>query len=189
MAQHALDPAYRRVSVEEFLAMDLGGAKAELEDGLIYMMVGGDAAHARIAANLIAFLMPKLRGSGCLPYGSDLAVRTEASTIRFPDVSIYCNHPADPGNDRRQLLGDPQVIVEILSPSTAMHDQRVKLEEYRGLSGLRDILFVDPETERVRLVTRSARGGWSDEWLDPGEDVPLASLNLTVPASEIFARD
>jgi hypothetical protein len=38
MAAIALDPAYRRVSVEEFLKMDFGGARAELEDGLIYMM-------------------------------------------------------------------------------------------------------------------------------------------------------
>jgi hypothetical protein len=47
----ALDPAYRRISVEEFLAMDFGDAKAELEDGLIYMMAGGNEAHARIAGN------------------------------------------------------------------------------------------------------------------------------------------
>ena len=58
MNKVALDPAYRRVTVEEFLAMDLGEAKAELEDGLIYMMAGGSETHARVAANIIGFLLP-----------------------------------------------------------------------------------------------------------------------------------
>jgi hypothetical protein len=58
MAQHALDPAYRRVEVDEFLQMDFAATKAELADGMIQMMAGGNEAHVRIAANLIAFLLP-----------------------------------------------------------------------------------------------------------------------------------
>ena len=68
----ACDSPYRRVSVAEFLEMDFGGAKAELVDGVIHMMAGGSEPHARIAANIIAALLPKLRGSGCRPYGSNL---------------------------------------------------------------------------------------------------------------------
>ena len=63
MAQHALDPAYRRVEVDEFLQMDFPGAKAELEDSVVRMMADANEAHARIAANLIAFLLPRLRGN------------------------------------------------------------------------------------------------------------------------------
>ena len=65
MASVALDPAYRRISVEEFLAMDFGDAKAELEDGLIYMMAGGSARHALIAGNIFVSLRNRPRGSGC----------------------------------------------------------------------------------------------------------------------------
>lgn len=189
MASIALDPAYRRVEVAEFLAMDLGDAKAELVDGVIFMMAGGGEAHARIAANLIAFLHPRLRGSGCRPYGSDFATRTQEHTIRFPDVSVYCNRPADPANDRKQLLGDPQVVFEVLSPSTTSNDQRVKLPEYRALPGLREIVLVDPESERVYLSYRDAQQDWTGHWLDVDEDVRLPSLDLTVPRAEIFARD
>ena len=189
MAQHALDPAYRRVEVDEFLAMDFGGARAELEDGVILMMAGGNEAHARIAANVIAFLMPKLRGTGCRPYGSDFATRTEERTVRLPDVSVYCNDPAAPGNATKQLLGDPQIVFEVLSRSTASHDQLVKLAEYRELAGLREIVFVDPQSERVRLLARAATGDWSDEWLEQGTDLFLPSLDLAIPHGELFARD
>jgi Uma2 family endonuclease len=189
MTAVALDPAYRRISVEEFLDMDFGGAKAELEDGLIYMMAGGSEMHARVAANIMIYLGSRLRGSGCRPYGSDFATRTAERTIRFPDVTVYCNDPSAPGNERKQLLGDPQVVVEILSPSTSSYDQKIKLEEYRALAGVQEIVLVDPQTERVRLVRRTGVAGWIDDWLDAGTDLILPSLDLTIPHAEIFARD
>ncbi len=184
----ALDPAYRRVAVEEFLQMDFGGARAELEDGLIFLMAGGNEAHARVAANLIAALRARLRGSGCRPYGSDLAIRTGSASIRFPDVSVYCS-PLAPGDEIRQLLGDPQVVVEVLSPSTASHDQVTKLAEYRALAGVQGIVFVDAVRERVRVVTRTGADNWSDEWLAGDADLALSSLGIAIPPAEIFARD
>lgn len=189
MASIALDPAYRRISVEEFLEMDFQGARAELDDGLIYMMAGGSEAHSRIAANIVAYLMTKLRGTGCRPYGSDFGARTGEQTVRLPDVSVYCNNPSAPENQRKQLLGDPQIVVEVLSPSTSSLDQKVKLEEYHGLAGVREILLIDPEQERVRLVSRTGPGDWTDSWLESEMDVALSSLGFTIPHAEIFARD
>ena len=76
------DPAYGKVDIDAFLEMDFGGRKAELDDGVIFMMAGGGMEHAGIAANIIAALMPRLRGSGCRPFGSDLAVKTGPQSIR-----------------------------------------------------------------------------------------------------------
>lgn len=189
MAQHALNPAYRRVEVDEFLAMDFGGARAELEDGVIQMMAVGNEADARIAANIIAFLLPGLRGTGCRPYGSDFATRTEERTVRMPDVGVYCDHPSKPENATRKLIGVPQIVFDVLSPSTASHDQLVKLAEYRELSGVREIVFVDPLTERVRLLARSSIGEWSDDRMEQGKNLRLPSLDLVIPHSESFAAD
>lgn len=185
----ALDPAYRRISVEEFLAMDFGGAKAELEDGLIYMMAGGSEEHARVAGNIMVYLAPRLRGTGCRAYGSDFATRTEEQTVRLPDVSVYCNNPSAPENARKKLLGDPQVVFEVLSPSTSSYDQKVKLHEYCALAGVREVILVDPSDERIHVVHRTASGGWNADWLAPAADLVIPSLNLTIPRAEIFARD
>ena len=107
----------------------------------------------------------------------------------FPDVSVYCNGPAAPENGHRQLIGDPRVIFEVLSHSTASHDQLVKVPEYQALEAVRDIVLVDPEREKIRLITRTQRGGWSDDWLNSGEPVPIVSLDLIMPHDEFFARD
>ena len=185
----ALDPAYRRVSVEEFLEMDFGGAKAELEDGMIYMMAGGSEEHARVAGNIMVYLAPRLRGTGCRAYGSTFATRTEEQTVRLPDVSVYCNNPSAPENARKKLLGDPQVVFEVLSPSTSAHDQKVKLAEYCALAGMREVILVDPAEERIHLVQRTPTGGWTADWLATSDDLTIPSLNLPIPHAEIFARD
>ena len=189
MTQVALDPAYRRITVEEFLRMDFGDAKAELVEGLIFMMAGALNAHNRIQMNISAYLRQQLRGSGCRPYGPDQAVRTGPTHIRFPDVSVYCGDITDPERNRDALLGDPKVVVEILSESTRENDLRFKLPEYQALAGVDVIIYVDPEAEKVRLVARLEPESWSDRWLVAGEDLHLVCLNITLPHSEIFARD
>ena len=184
MASLALDPAYRRVTVREFLVMDLGEAKAELVDGMILMRAGGSPRHAAIAANLIAALITRLRGSGCRLYGSDLAVRTGEESIRFPDVSAYCRDDIGDVMDEAKLLGVPRVVFEVLSPSTASNDQITKLAEYRRLPGLKAVVFVDPETERARVVDTSAARDAA--WLPAGSDIALPMLGISLPHSEIF---
>jgi Uma2 family endonuclease len=185
MATSPINPAYRKVEVQEFLDMDFGDAKAELVDGMIYMMSGGSRRHAAIAANLIFALMGKLRGSGCRPYGSDLAARTGPNSIRYPDVSVYCgeaNHPEDP---KAKLIGDPEVVFEVLSASTASNDQLIKLAEYRALPGVKLVVFVDPDNERVRSVDPAQES--EADWLPVGSDLALPSLGITLSHEDVFA--
>ena len=188
MASLALDPAYRRVTVDEFLQMDFGGAKAELVEGVIFMMAGAAARHNLVSVNVLLALGNKLRGSGCRPYGSAQAVRTTNDTIRFPDISVYCGSDAFSKDNKQILLGTPKIIVEVLSRSTAVNDQREKLVEYRALQGLDCILFVDPETEQVRRVVRDDTG-WTDQLLQRGADIDLAPLGIMLSADDLFARD
>lgn len=188
MPSIALDPAYRRISVEEFLEMDFRDAKAELEDGLIFMMAGGSALHAMVSGNIYLALRMRLRGTGCFPYGSDLATRTGDRTIRHPDVSVYCDDPNQSENRERKLIGDPVAVFEVLSPSTRKHDEKVKVPEYRDLPGARAIVLVDPQEERTRLIERTPEG-WLDHLWRVGEDVPVAALGLVLPHAEIFSRD
>ena len=185
MATSALNPAYRPVTVREFLALELNEAKAELVDGMILMMAGGSARHAAIAANLTIALGNRLRGTVCRPYGSDLAVRTGEGSIRFPDVSVYCRDDFAGEPEFGKLIGIPRAVFEVLSPSTASNDQITKLAEYRALPGLLVVVFIDPATERMRLV--ECGGGERDaDWLPAGGDLHLPMLGISMPHTEIF---
>ena len=187
MASRSLNPAYRLTTVREFLAMDLGDAKAELVDGNILMRAGGSPRHAAVAANLIAALGTRLRGSGCRPYGSDLAVRTGEASIRFSDVSVHCHDSDAPPPGDAQLLGDPRVVIEVLSPSTSSNDQITKLAEYRALPGVAEVVFVDHEDGRLRVIDCRRPDTHDAAWLPVGSDLTLTSLGIIIPSAEIFS--
>jgi Uma2 family endonuclease len=185
MATLADKPGYRKMTVEEFLELAIEG-RAELEDGVLYMMAGGSVRHAAIGGNIYLALGNKLRGSRCRPFGPDLGVQTGAATVRLPDVSVYCGVDwAERSSEK--LLGEPTVVVEVLSPSTSLFDQNTKLGEYRDLQAVQAIVFVDGDAERCRLVERTGPEAWSDRWLAQGEDLPLACLSATLTHSDIFA--
>lgn len=184
----ATQPHYPMLTAEEFLEIDFGEHKAELDRGVIRMMAGGTGRHARVQTNIIAALSPKLRGTGCTPYTSDMAVRTLDVSIRYPDVTVYCGHDgAD--DDNAKAFDDPRVIFEVLSAGTARTDLRVKLDEYKTLPSIDTIVFVDIATERLRLVQRTGPGGWTDDSYDGPIEVALPSLGVTLTHDEIFARD
>ena len=186
MATRILAPL---LSVEDFLEIDFGpDRKAELDNGVIRMMAGGTGAHARVQANIIRFLGAALRGTGCRPYGSDMGVRTHDIALRYPDVSVFCGRDTRE-NDRLRVFDDPRAVFEVLSESTAVHDQTVKLEEYKAIPSIDTIVYVDPDDERVRLLNRIGLNAWTDAWLDPGEAVLLPKLGVTMPWAEIFSRD
>lgn len=183
------DPAYRKITADEFLAIDFRtDKKFELADGVIQMMTGGSSLHANVAANILSFLKVKLRGSGCVPFNSDMALKVSETDVRYPDVAVYCDNPIDIDKEPVLSFDNPVVIVEVLSPSTTTFDQGTKLEEYRSLASVDTVVFVDPVNELTRTCQRLASGSWSDDLFAKPQDIALPALKLTIPRDEIFAR-
>lgn len=183
------DPAYRKITADEFLEMDFGADRRfELEDGVIVMMAGGTEPHAWVQGNVFAWLRQRLRGSGYRPYGPDMAVRFSETDVRYPKVSIYCDRP--PRNDLTdaKTLANPMAIIDVLSPSTATLDLGTKLEEYKRIPSVRTIAFIDPVNEMCRTVERMNKG-WLDQMFSGERGVEIATLDLTIPHADIFARD
>jgi len=184
----AAAPDYPLLTAEDFLDIDFGERKAELDNGLIRMMAGGTARHARVQGNILLSLGNQLRGTGCTPYNSDMAARTRDRSVRYPDVSVYCGHDGAADDDAK-AFDDPRVIFEVLSAGTARTDLRVKLEEYRELPSIDTIVFVDIAAERLRVVQRTGPTGWSDVTYTEPYDVALPSVGATVTHADLFARD
>ena len=185
-----LDPAYRKITADEFLAMDFAtDRKFELEDGVIVMMTGGTEPHSWVKGNIHSWLRLRLRGTRCRPYDSDMAVRISDTEVRYPDVSIYCDQP--PRDELRSAtsLSNPTAVIEVLSPSTTTLDQGTKLEEYKRVASIRTIAFVDPDNELCRTVERESAIAWLDQIFSGTRGIELPSLGLMLPHAEIFARD
>src|ERR1700712_2263035 len=132
MATH---PVYPLLTAEEFLQIDFGDRKAELDNGVIRMMAGGTARHARVQGNIFLALGMRLRGTGCTPFNSDMAARTRGDSVRYPDVSVYCGRNEERDDDAL-AFDDPRIVFEVLSAGTARTDLRIKLDEYKALPSI-----------------------------------------------------
>jgi Uma2 family endonuclease len=177
------------ITADDFLRIDWGtDKKAELDDGVIRMMTGGTRSHSRVQANLVRHLGNALEGSGCRPFGSDMGLRVNDTTVRYPDVSIYCGKSFAPEFDNELDGDDPRVIIEILSPSTSRRDLGEKLEEYQGIESVETIVFVEPVGELLRIIGRAGPNGWNDSGFSGKTNLVLTSLNIELRHDLIFAR-
>jgi len=153
----------------------------ELLDGAPVMMVGGTEGHALILGNVLTMLHAPAQRRGCRVLTSFFARATDTSMFE-PDVVVRCG-PVDP---RRRYADDPVVVVEVLSPSTLRYDRGVKLERYREIPSLRQIVFVYQDSVRIESWSRDP-DAWSDEAtvlvsLDEALAIPAIAADLPLSA-------
>jgi Uma2 family endonuclease len=134
---------------------DAQDARHEFVNGEITLMTGGTQAHALIAANLIALLRPRLRGSPCRPCGSDLRVEIPTTgNARYPDVTVDCG----PFRGDSHVASEPAVLFEILSKTTATLDVTDKLWDYGSRASIKQYVCLHQDRVRILVWTRNAEG-------------------------------
>jgi Uma2 family endonuclease len=167
--------------VDDFLAWVQGQRERyEFVGGRLVMMAGGSEDHNDIQVNLLAALKRRLRGGPCKPNGSDLLVRIDERTGRFPDASITC------GREGRNYVTAPVAIFEILSPATELLDRTDKRRDYQRLTSLRHYVLIAQDAPRIEAYTRGRRG-WRFEELE-GLEAVLAfdAFGIELPLAEIY---
>ena len=192
-----MEPAYKLSTVEEFLDTCPDDRRHyQLFDGVMVAMAPPSDRHQRIAGALGGMLYNSLQSKlpGCaVLIQAGIAPQGVRGRDHFEtDITITCEPQSD---ERRGIVHEPLLIVEILSPSTDRDDVFVKLPAYQRILSLQEILYV--ETERIgATVYRRAEGDWQATELDGpdarlnletvGLDIPLASLYRGIPG---LARD
>lgn len=176
-------PATDRLSVREFFTfLSASQEKWELVDGVPVMMAGATQRHQDVAANLLAALHQRLRGSGCRPTGSDTGVLTGDASVRYPDLIVDCG----PRYDESMHATEPTVVIEVLSPSTRGFDSHLKLIEYKGNADICEVLLVDTVTPQV-LVHRRDGEVWREEIVTGLEGViDLPKLKVDLPMADVY---
>lgn len=133
------------------------GERAELIDGEVVMMAPAPSrGHQEIGGEMFRQLANYLEGKKCKVYHAPFDVRPfekdgdspeDVDTVVEPDITIVCDHAK---LDDRGCKGAPDMVVEILSPSTQRHDRLVKLGLYQR-AGVREYWIVDPENKAVQV--------------------------------------
>ena len=156
MATH---PQLQTISPEQYLALEhQAETKSEYVDGVMYAMSGASIPHNILVANLIISLGPVLRTKGCQIFPSDLKVR-QGNRFFYPDVSAICGDLEfhDSTND---VVLNPALIIEVLSPSTERYDKGLKFLTYQQIPSLQEYLLVHQDRALVEQYRRHAEGSW-----------------------------
>ncbi len=125
------------------------GERAELIDGKFYDMAPPSRIHQRLVMELSATIRDyiKQRHGNCQVYPAPFAVNLDANDQDWvePDISVIC----DPDKlTHRGCSGTPDLIFEIVSPSSRRMDYNIKNGIY-AQAGVREYWIVDPVKERV----------------------------------------
>lgn len=147
-------PQENRYTYADFLA-GTEEDREELIEGHIRMMSEPSKAHQEAVGEIYAQLRNYLRGKKCRAYIAPFDVRLferdgdqpdDVDTVVEPDVMVVCDVSKV---DDQGIKGAPDLIVEVLSPSTQSHDRVTKFNLYRR-AGVREYWLVDPESRVVQ---------------------------------------
>jgi Uma2 family endonuclease len=191
----APDKTPYRFTVEEYLTFERASdERHEYLDGAIYAMAGESLAHGDICSNLTGLLFAQLRGTPCRVLSKDTKVRagpgegrTRKGLWAYPDLLVVCGTPSY--HDRHaDVLVNPCVLIEVLSPSTEDTDRGEKWQRYQEwLPALQDYVLVE---QTRALVEHYGRRGVTDAWQYRRLDatLELSSIDCTVPLRDLYDR-
>ncbi len=152
----------RTFTPEEYLTLeDAAAYKSEYVHGEIYAMAGTGFEHGEVAGNLYTALNYRFRGRPCKAYYADIRVKAaHGNMYTYPDVTALCGEPKAYYKDGKGLPNflNPQVVAEVLSPSTEAYDRGEKFLGYQQIESVTDYLLLSAEQTRVEHYTRQPDG-------------------------------
>lgn len=141
----------------DYLAWDKA-ERIEIMDGQIIMQTAPSRIHQKISGEIFAQLHNFLEGKKCEVYSAPFAVRLfegdndtvdDVQTVFEPDISVICDRDK---LDEHGCKGAPDMIIEILSPSTTRHDWIFKMRRYQQ-AGVKEYWIVSPKEQSVQVFT------------------------------------
>lgn len=195
----ALPKSQIRFTVEQYLKIERQfDERLYYLDGEIYSMVGESPNHGTISTNLIMIVASQLKGSRCQAWSKDFKVRSGPSTdpakstkglYSFPDLVVFCGEPQF-HDEHRDVLINPTVVIEVLSPSTEAFDRGEKFLRYQNWNPtLTDYLLVSQTQHIIEHYTRQDDGSWSYFcYQELANTLTIKSIECSLNLAEVYDR-
>lgn len=176
-------------TLEEYFALEgAGEARYEYWDGEIVCMSGGSRQHATVGGNVHLLIGRQLWGKNCRTFTGELQIKTPIlPPYRYPDVSVVCGQPEFDKISGFDVLINPILIVEVLSPSTAHLDRKDKREAYQALPSMMEYLLISQDAPHLTQYLRQTDGQWlRHDYGDLMTLVNLPSIGCTLAMRDVY---
>ena len=148
---------------------------------------GPSLEHNIIVSNVNAELRERLRDDECRAVAPAPRVAVPSlEAYPYPDLLIFCESP-DVKNEHRDTITNPQVVVEVLSPTTEGYDRGEKFARYREIDALQEYLLVAQDEPHVEHYVQQDDASWrftETDGLDASITCP--SVEAELPLAEIY---
>ena len=180
--------AKKTMTAEEYLVRERAtlreeGGKHEFFNGKLIEMAGATYNHNRIAKNVALFLEKQFEQYDT-NHEATLSDTKVVSFMRnknffYPDVVIVDGSPIY-ADDFKDIVANPQILIEVLSDSTAAFDRGDKFQSYRNIKYLEEYILISADKCCIEQYYHDETGRWQF-----GEVVSEGSLKLRVTPFEL----
>jgi Uma2 family endonuclease len=176
------------ITVEAYLKFeDDAPVKHEYYNGEIFAMAGASPNHVQISSNINRRLSEQLDNRPeCRAWGSDMRVHVAGTICFYPDAVVVRNPQY--ASERHLMLTNPALIVEVTSPSTALYDRTTKLEAYKRMPSVQEVLIVDQHRVHVDQYIRSDSEWIVREYAEQTDILTLESIGCTLSVGDVYAK-
>ena len=188
MSNALLQPHY--YTPEEYLTLERKAEfKSEYFDGGIFVMQGASDPHTIINNNVGGEFYLQLKGSSCVARSNDMKVRSpDKGMFVYPDLTIVCG-AAQFHDGTKDVIINPKLIVEILSPSSEAFDRGKKFAKYKLLESFTDYILIAQDEPQIDYFVRQENGGWlqkSASGIDA--EVPIAAVGCILRLADVYSN-
>jgi Uma2 family endonuclease len=179
-----------RYTITDYLEIERStGNRYEFHDGELFEVEGASLHHNRILMNTVKAVIPHLSEKGCEVFTSQLKVYAKSqNSITYPDLVIVCG-AVETTKEFEDIVTNPSVIIEIVSPSTGDYDHGKKFQLYRELASLKEYILISSMEIRVEKFTRQGSTRWTlEEYIHPHQTFTIDRIGLSLPVSDVYAN-
>lgn len=183
-------PKTNRYSPAEYLLMERQAAtRHEYYQGEIFALAGASLNHNKIVVNLVREISWQFKKRPCVVYANDMRVKVEASGLyTYPDIVALCGD-AQVEDSQADTLVNPQLIIEVLSPSTEQYDRGLKFDLYRKLESLQEYILVSSLKWQIMHYLRQGPNQWLLREIENlADSLKMSSIQCEIPLAEIYAK-
>ena len=163
--------------------------RSEYFDGQLLAKTGSSADHCTIVGNTAVRIRQQFRNRTCEVFMNMMRIKViKRSSYFYPDVVAVYGKPQFEDNEQDVLL-NPTLIVEVLSPSTEGYDRGTKFEHYRTIDSLSDYLLVAQDKIHVEHYVRQSDRSWLFSEFKSAEDkIQMESIGGELLVAEIYEK-
>jgi len=180
----------RYYTPEEYLELEeVAEYKSEYIDGQIISMAGGTVNHNQIALNLSTELNFAFKKQNYRVFMGDVRLWiSQKRTYTYPDVMILAGEPEFFDN-RKDIILNPQIIVEVLSKSTKGYDREDKFQAYRTISTFQEYLLIDQTRIHVDQFSKTGKKQWAlREYDEEDEAIALVTVPFKISLQDLYNK-